>query len=83
MPKSLEGLKIVMAVSQAELQERRNQVFCLDIGRRSGTTDRPQYGARLKASARMPAQHAASGQSQRQNSKRSARKVGSIDELNC
>jgi len=77
MPKSVEeGLKIVMAVSQVELQESRKQVFYLDIeGRRSGTTDSPQYVARRKASARMPAQRTASGQSQRQNRKRCTRNV--------
>ena len=73
-----------MTVSQEEMQERQNQALCLDMeGRPSGTADRPQYGARRKASARMPAQHAASCQSQRQNSKGSNKNVGSRNELKC
>jgi hypothetical protein len=64
-----ETLKIAMTVNQSELQERRNPALYLDMeGRQSGTTDRPQYGTSRKASARMPAQHAACGQFQRQNS---------------
>jgi hypothetical protein len=52
-------------------------------GRRSGTADRPQYGARRKASGRMSAQDAASGQSQKQNNKVSTRNARPIDELKC
>lgn len=52
-------------------------------GRRSSPAYRPQYGARRKASAKMPAHPTTSGQPQRQNRKGSTRKAGSNDDLNA
>lgn len=52
-------------------------------GRQSSPAYRPQYGERWKASAKIPAHHATSGQSQRQNRKGSTRKAGSSDDGNA
>jgi hypothetical protein len=51
---------MAIAENQAELQERRNETFG-DRRTAIQSAYRPQYGARWKASASMPAHHAAFG----------------------
>jgi hypothetical protein len=47
MPRTMEeALQIAITVTQAEIQERRNEAFYVDEARESGTVDRPTRGMR-------------------------------------
>jgi hypothetical protein len=69
-----EALQIAITVTQAEIQERRNEAFYVDEARGSGTVDRPTRGTRPDG-VRNATQRAGASRTQGQNRK-GLREVG-------
>ena len=83
MPESLdEAIRVAITVSQAEVQERRNEVFYAEEAREC-VTARSSRGARGKGDARNTTQYAGSGRTQHQGSEGQSRNLGPNDTRKC
>jgi hypothetical protein len=77
MPQTIdEALKIAIAVSQAEVQERRNEAFYVEEARGAGAADRLTHDARCNGTGRRAIQHTRTGRTQSQVGKGPARNLG-------
>jgi hypothetical protein len=77
-----EALHIAITVTQAAIQERRNEAFYVDEARGSGTVDRPTRGTRPDG-ARNATHRAGASRTQGQNRKGHSGNLGNGEGRKC